>query len=697
MTTSGHRPARPTPRQSLQPVVWITLILLAAAAFRLVDLPAVPPGMTHDEADHGITAWSIVNGARDIYFTIGYGREPLYDYATAVVMAATGPTIFAARLTSVYFSLLLAAGSYAWTRLAFDRATALLTAAGLAVGFWPVMVGRQALRSIALPALFVLALLFFWRGLVSLADDRPQNRRGLLVVFGVAGLLLGLTFYTYIPARVLWLVFPAVVVYPAFAAPHVRSVRRRLDGLILTLIVAAFTAAPLFFYLANNPGLEVRIEELSAPLRSAAAGDFGPLWANAAGSLQLFTFTGDTAWRYNLPGKPWLEPLTGVLFYGGLALAAWYAIRGLMTRDDAAPDPLRTGNYAPGAFAAVVWLVLGLAPVLVTGPELSTTQAIGILPVLYLFPALALVAIYGAVSARISALARRKTLAAGAIAAAVLLYGIIGLMTARDYFVRWASAPEVRVQYESTLLATLRYLEARGAEAAVSTITPGRFHSPAVAAMTLRQASLQPRWFDGRGSLLLPNDAEALVTVPGFTPVPDALRPYLATAEVIDELPLRTDDLDRPVTVYRIDGSAAADAALARLATQTEDAALPASFGGHLSLLGYDLSSPSARPGETITLVTAWRLEQALPDAVLFAHLGAGEPAAQADRLDAPGEFWRSGDYLLQLHEIAIPPDLPPGDYPLSVGVYTPQGGRLAVEATDADAVRLTTVRIADE
>jgi hypothetical protein len=56
----------------------------------------------------------------------------------------------------------------AWTRLAFNNRVALLTAAGLAVGFWPVMAARQGLRSITLPALFALALTFFWRGLQKL-------------------------------------------------------------------------------------------------------------------------------------------------------------------------------------------------------------------------------------------------------------------------------------------------------------------------------------------------------------------------------------------------------------------------------------------------------------------------------------------------------------------------------------------------
>ncbi|MBK7219018.1 MAG: glycosyltransferase family 39 protein [Candidatus Promineofilum sp.] len=167
MTAIG-RPPRLAPR------AWIVLILLAAAGLRLVALGDVPPGMTHDEADHGLTALSILDGARALYFPIGYGREPLYDYATAVVMRATGPTILAARLTSVYFSLLLIAAVYAWARRAFGAPVALLTAAGLAGGFWPLMTARQALRSGALPAVWALAVLFFWVGVFPRVRGRAE-------------------------------------------------------------------------------------------------------------------------------------------------------------------------------------------------------------------------------------------------------------------------------------------------------------------------------------------------------------------------------------------------------------------------------------------------------------------------------------------------------------------------------------------
>ena len=78
---------------------WLILILLAAASLRLVGLSSIPPGLTHDEADHGLDAWGVVNGIRPAYFTVGYGREPFFDYATAGLMTFLGPSYLAGRLT----------------------------------------------------------------------------------------------------------------------------------------------------------------------------------------------------------------------------------------------------------------------------------------------------------------------------------------------------------------------------------------------------------------------------------------------------------------------------------------------------------------------------------------------------------------------------------------------------------------------
>ncbi len=618
---------------------WLLLALLAAAFLRLHRLPDAPPGLTHDEADHGLTAWEIVQGERAIYFTIGYGREPLFDYATAGMMALIGPTVLAGRLTSVYASLLLLAAMAAWARLAFGARTAVLTAAGLAVSFWPLMTGRQMLRSTLLPTLFVFSLLFFWRALIQNPKSKIQNSL-------LAGLFLGLTFYVYIPARALWL---ALLVPAGWVAWRQRERARRQARRVgwitaVTLATAGLTAWPLFRYLARNPGVEARVTELSSPLRTAMAGDWRPLWTNVAGSLRLFFIEGDSAWRYNIPGRPWLPPLWALLFVAGLGAAVWLICRARQSPGQSA-----------AALTALAWLGLGLSPALVTGPELATTQAIGMQPVLYLFPALALAGL-GKLAIGDWRLGRFS------IIVALFLFGGTAVFAFRDYFVTWANAPEVRVQYETAMMTAMAYLNEQGTgAAAISTITPAPEHTPALALLTLRNEAVTPRYFDGRGSLLLPDAPESVVIVPRFTPL--ALAYFWETAVLFDVLPMRPTDADRPLQVFQVNQAAMIDDWRTKLI-----AVEPATLGGAATLLGFSLSSGAGKP---ILVVTWWRIERPLPNAQLFIHLqgAGGPPIAQDDRLDVPGAGWLPGDQFLQLHTITLPPDTPMGLYPLAVGL----------------------------
>ena len=64
----------------------LVLVLCLAAALRLWRLDSVPPGLTHDEASNGCDAAAVLRGIRPIYFTVGYGHEPLYPYSVALVM-----------------------------------------------------------------------------------------------------------------------------------------------------------------------------------------------------------------------------------------------------------------------------------------------------------------------------------------------------------------------------------------------------------------------------------------------------------------------------------------------------------------------------------------------------------------------------------------------------------------------------------
>jgi len=654
-------------KNRLWPVV---AVLLIAAAFRLTGLSTIPPGLTHDEADHGLTAWGIVNGDRPIYSTVSYGREPLYDYATAGIMTIIGPTFLAPRLTAVYFSLIALAATFAWVNRAFGYKTALLTAAGLAIGFYAVMTGRQALRSITLPALFTLATLFFWRGStpgstsrsLKSGDNPPANSISLrrdrrrLSNYLFAGVFLGLTFYTYPPARVLWLLFP---VYLLFLLLFDRDrFKQTWSGTAVLLVVTTAVALPIIIFLLNNPTAEPRLVELSVPLQAARSGDLDPLFQNVISGLKLLLFQGDHQWRYNIAGRPVLGPILAILFGAGVFLAIWRVIKGLR---------MKTGfQSAALGFFVIAWLILGLSPALVTGAELSTTKIVGLLPVLYLFPAFILVWVTD------QDFLNRKLISVIVIA----LLATIGVSTAGDYFLEWANSPEVRVQYEHTVVTMVDYLNDDGkGQAALSTTTPDKYHSPAVGLLIQNNPAVNLRWFDGQHGLLIPQGQQSTILFSGFAPLSQYLEPYFDATEIA-KLPLRSTDLDRPVTVYEVDGFSQLKkwmGALDQLILEPAGAKLPAVFGGNIELLGYKLQADSIEPGGVVRLVTAWRTNQAVEDAAIFAHVVGleGRPIAQDDRLDIPSTFWQDGDLFLQLHEITLPDNMESGDYTLFLGIYS--------------------------
>ena len=144
-------------------LILIGLILLLALAFRLYRLTDIPPGLTHDEANHGREALEILDGVLRYYFPLNYGSEPIYSYTVAGSMALLGENLFTLRLVNVLFGLAAIVATAVWARQAFDKATALVGAGLLAVSFWPLASSREALRAGMLPFFMVLAVWFFWQ------------------------------------------------------------------------------------------------------------------------------------------------------------------------------------------------------------------------------------------------------------------------------------------------------------------------------------------------------------------------------------------------------------------------------------------------------------------------------------------------------------------------------------------------------
>ena len=157
----------------------------------------VPPGLHHDEVIIGQVARDILRGNFAIYFTAGYGHEPLYHYLVAGFFAALGASAFALRLTSAFIAVLGPAVAYRLTRRLFSPAVAVGMLAWMSLSLWPVFFARVGLRGITLPLLTTLTAYFLWKAL-----------HGVRIThYVLAGALLGLTLYTYQASRVFPVIF----------------------------------------------------------------------------------------------------------------------------------------------------------------------------------------------------------------------------------------------------------------------------------------------------------------------------------------------------------------------------------------------------------------------------------------------------------------------------------------------------------
>jgi mannosyltransferase len=98
---------------------------------------------------------------------------------------------------------------------------------------------------------------------------------------------------------------------------------------------------------------------------------------------------------------------------------------------------------------------------------------------------------------------------------------------------------------------------------------------------------------------------------------------------------------------------------------------------GPVSLLGYDLSSDTLRPGQSAQLVLYWQatLEMTTSLAV-FTHVEGERVWGQHDGLPAAGfnptDGWIPGEVVADRHTFTLDPATPPGRYRLVAGMYDP-------------------------
>jgi hypothetical protein len=129
--------------------------------------------------------------------------------------------------------------------------------------------------------------------------------------------------------------------------------------------------------------------------------------------------------------------------------------------------------------------------------------------------------------------------------------------------------------------------------------------------------------------------------------------------------------------------------------------ALEVRLGDQRRFLGYDLRSTEIAPGDRVPVVLYWQAaEPILDDLSVFLHLlnADGELVWQDDGAAAHGArptwSWEAGEVIIDPHTLALPQDLPEGDYHLVAGLYDWQNGE-RLPAVTPTGERLTHDQVA--
>lgn len=612
-----------------------TLILLLAALMRLVSLRDMPPGLAQDEVlDAGI-ARLIRLGQHALFFREGYGHEPLYHYLAAPFAPLLGANVLAVRLPSVILGLILVALTMRWARREFGSVAAATAGIGLAISWWPIVFSRIGIRPILEPVLLVAAA-WFW-------PRRPW----------LAGLFLGLTVYSYTPARVVYLLPLLFCLYWIAQAkltppPLAASPRPPLAASLTVLFAALTLAIPLYLTLRADPSLQQRVDQLSGPVDALLQGDIQPIWATTWATLGVFSFTGDPRWTYTLPGHPLFDAFTALFFYGGLLLAlsrAW-----------------RQPKYA----FILIWLGVGLLPSAITPDAPSTVRLVGAMPVVYLLPGLAVKWIYDLRLTIDDWISRLRITRYAFSLILMALFAINLTRTVRDGFGRWSADLKTGLNYQTVVLEVARHWQK---EPLGPLLMADTFYEP-IDQETLDLNlgyHLPVRWVQGGKAIVFPVEGAGRLYVPEFAP-PDV---FLLEAAGLSN-PVFQNDRRPFFAVYALPV-----APVIPVITPT------VTFAEAVTLLGYQvLPRVSTEPYQ---LLTYWRVEPfpegvaGLPwDLAIFVHLVRrdGTMVAQADGLDAAAMTLQPGDIFIQLNTLTLPESLPGNTYSLQLGLYTRSDGR---------------------
>ncbi len=646
----------------------LVLTLLVAATLRLIEVGSTPPGLHYDEAADTIIAEQIARGQSAPIFVEAYtGKEVLFFYWAAAWMKLIGTSVFAMRLAAAMLGILTVAATYWMTRellaprslqpaqkmqAAGSKSVALLATIFIATSFAHILMSRVGFRSISEPFIQSIALAALFRGL----------RLNRLKWIAIAGVFVGLNLYTYLAARLfpvaIGLLFLCMII-----ADRGRRRQRVIQFLLLTLC-AIIIFMPLGLYFINNPtAFFTRIQQVAPQ-----AGQSNALIDNIGRALGMFFISGDPYIRFNEPYRPLFPIVLGALLVVGFVVAL---IGSFQSR-----SPRRRFAY----FAMIVLTLIMLLPTALAVNEItpSNLRAIGMLPIVFVFPALGAWWLIKFIRTRMNTDERGFFSFSLAIRVnpRLIIFGLLIALTIDSsvtYFGQYIYEPQLYIQSDGDLTdisAVLNHTEISHDQVYIAAL---HYRHPTVAALANDYNDF--KWLSGNQVVVIPNGSAYVFFARLALPDQAWLDRFLPPSTLIDA-PLAPDGQ----TNYR-------EYYLTVPPSIKPQVEMKVNYGNVIELVGYDREE-GVESGKTASVTLYWRVLN-MPDRGDYSTFVqvrdyAGFEWGQAGSFDYPSEEWSPGEIIINRIDVPVAAGAPPGDYELRVGLFS-QGAnqRINIVAND--------------
>lgn len=578
------------------------------------------------------------------------GREGLYHVMLATASTISGGGLIGYRILSVLANLLALALVYAVGMRLYGPLAGVAAMALLAVGLWPILVSREIGRETFLPLLVSAVLL-------ALAKALPvyqQHRESGTTPYAALALLLGLGFYIHPTNFLITLASMMFIVYMVLSPRYLS--RRVLSFTSFALLVLIIIVTPYV------------ISSIRLPALDGAGRVFGgytiaqrpPLDAILSGINGLF-FAGDTNPARNLPGRPLVDLVSGVLILIGIIAAVRH---------------WRRPRYMLLLMTAVT--LLPVAFFTIDSPNFAAFTPL--LPLLALFFGLGVATLYGSLAAN-----ARRIMSFGLVA--LFIFNIV--WTARDLFQIWPRLPETQAVYNSRVGQLAHYLDLTAETIPTVMCSPtmlqANLTNTQLISLMMNRKNSPIRYADCGTGMVFANGGERQQVILSEEGMLDQIHPYIrdwlsfGSVQTSEDLPPDTViilDVSQELSEDKIGGFTTTTPV--SFGPESPGGAKvvypPVRFGGNITFLGYERETGGAyQPGGVVTAITYWRVDGPLPpDLRLFTHL-LSDPAAiisQQDTISVVPSQLEPRDIFIQISFVNLPASTPDGQYEMSIGAY---------------------------